>query len=101
MLAPHAKILLYMVSRLLVPSELTMNIYDNNDALTVLINESTIFIICNIVCGNAPGVTDRFASHNTAYLGFLESTCFVDSSPFEARSKLHIKIIILLQSATH
>ncbi len=83
MLAPHAKDLLYLASRQLGVSELIMNIYDNNDALTVSIDEGIIFIICNIVCGNSPGVTDRFASHNTVYLGFLESTCFVDGLPLK------------------
>jgi hypothetical protein len=80
--APHTKQLLHLASRQLGLSELIMNIYDKNDAMIVSIDESIVFIICNIVCGNAPGVTDRFASFNIVYLDFLESICFVDGLPF-------------------
>jgi hypothetical protein len=81
MLAPHTQDLLHLASRQLGISALIINIYDKNDAMIVSIDEGIVFNICNIVCGNAPGVTDRFSSFNHVYLDFLENICYVDGLP--------------------
>lgn len=87
--APHTKLLLHLASRQLGMSELIMNIYDKNDAMIVSIDESIIFTICSIICGNAPGITDRFSAFNIVYLDFLENVCFVEGLPFK-RNQNHI-----------